>query len=221
MVAAKECAIPMYGYENLILSFGNGKFNWKILVADVILPIIDVDFLSYFHLLVDVVHRPLVNADSYLLTPLQPTPSNFALYISAPTYAYAHLLTSYLEVFRPELQQTHMAPAKHGIYHLIKTTGTPVFAKFRRLVPDRLAAAKMTFAEMEKMGLCQKASSPWTSPLYIVLKKRRLPPPVWGLQVPEHANRTGSLPSPKIADVTSYLQKAKVFSTLDLLKGCY
>ncbi|XP_068204280.1 uncharacterized protein [Palaemon carinicauda] len=50
-------------------------------------------------------------------------------------------------------------------------TGPPVFEKFRGLAPERLAAAKQTFPEMEEMGLCQKASSPWSSPLYIILKK--------------------------------------------------
>ncbi|XP_068211785.1 uncharacterized protein [Palaemon carinicauda] len=129
------------------------------------------DFLSQFHLLVDVVHRRLVNADSYLSSPIQPAPLNLTLHNSIPRDAYAHLITSYLEVFRPELRQTPTAPAKRSIYYHIKMTGPPFFAKFRHLAPDRLAATKQTFAEMEEMGLCQKTSSPWSSPLHIVPKK--------------------------------------------------
>ncbi|XP_068237199.1 uncharacterized protein [Palaemon carinicauda] len=110
MAAANGSAIPTYGYENLTLSFGNGNFNWKSLVADVKLPILE--------------HR-----------------------------------------------QTLTVPAKHGIYHHIKTTGPSVFTKFRRLASDRLAAAKQTFAVIEEMGLCQKASSPWSSPIQIVVKR--------------------------------------------------
>ncbi|XP_068226574.1 uncharacterized protein [Palaemon carinicauda] len=49
--------------------------------------------------------------------------------------------------------------------------GPPVFTRIRRLALDRLAAAKQTFAEMEEMGFCHNASSPWSSTLYIVLKK--------------------------------------------------
>ncbi|XP_068211060.1 uncharacterized protein [Palaemon carinicauda] len=159
LVAANRSAIPTYSYENLKLSFRNGKFKRKFLVADVIFPILSADFLSHFHLLVDVTHRRWVNIDLNLSTLLQPETSNHALLISTPTDAYAHLLTSYLEVHRPELRQTPTAPTKHGIYHHIKTTGPPVFAKFERLALDLLAASKETFAEMEEMGLCQKRNT--------------------------------------------------------------
>ncbi|XP_068237000.1 uncharacterized protein [Palaemon carinicauda] len=164
LVAANGCAIPTYSYKNLILSFGNGTFNLNFLIADVTLLILGADFLSHIHLLVDVAHRRLVNADSYLSTPLQPGPFNLAVHISAPMDAYAHHLTSYSEVFRPEHCQTPTAPDKHSNYHHIKTTGPPVFAKFRQ---------------------------------------------------PDHYSQ------PNIADMTSYLHKTKVFSTLDLLKKYY
>ncbi|XP_068250313.1 uncharacterized protein [Palaemon carinicauda] len=128
-------------------------------------------FLSNFILVVDVAHRRLVNTDSYLLTSLQHSPSVLVLHISAPTDAYAYLHMSYLEVFRPDLRQAATAPANHGIYHHIKTTGPPLFAIFRCLAPDQLAAAKQTLAGMEEIGLCQKGSSPWSSPFHIILKK--------------------------------------------------
>ncbi|XP_068238492.1 uncharacterized protein [Palaemon carinicauda] len=34
-----------------------------------------------------------------------------------------------------------------------------------------MEAAQQTFAEMEEMGVCQKASSRWSSPLHIILKR--------------------------------------------------
>ncbi|XP_068204611.1 uncharacterized protein [Palaemon carinicauda] len=54
-------------------------------------------------------------------------------------------------------------------------TGPTVLVKFRHLAPERLAAAKQTFAKMEEMGLCQKTSIPWLSPLHIVLKMKVSP----------------------------------------------
>ncbi|XP_068227669.1 uncharacterized protein [Palaemon carinicauda] len=42
--------------------------------------------------------------------------------------------------------------------------GAPVFARFKHLASARLAAVKHTFDEMEKMGLCQKASSTLGTP---------------------------------------------------------
>ncbi|XP_068233303.1 uncharacterized protein [Palaemon carinicauda] len=160
LVTSNGSAIPTYGYKNITLPFGNCKFNFKYIFAEVTLPILGADFLSHFHLLVDVTHRRLVNADSYLSTPLQPTSSHLAFHISAPTDAYAHLLTLYPEVFRPELRITPTAPAKHGIFPIS-----------RHLALKRLASAKQTFVEMEEMGLYQKASNTWSSPLHIVLKQ--------------------------------------------------
>ncbi|XP_068220159.1 uncharacterized protein [Palaemon carinicauda] len=99
------------------------------------------------------------------------TPHDLALHISAPTDAYDHLLTSYLEFFQPEFRQMPTVLTKHGIYHHIKTMGPPVFTRFRHLTLDNLAAAKQTFAEMEEKSLYRKASRPWSLPLHIVLKK--------------------------------------------------
>ncbi|KAK3889008.1 hypothetical protein Pcinc_006978 [Petrolisthes cinctipes] len=53
----------------------------------------------------------------------------------------------------------------------VQTSGPPVFSKFRRLAPDKLVVAEQTFAELERLDICQKASSPWASPLHIVTKK--------------------------------------------------
>ncbi|XP_068245483.1 uncharacterized protein [Palaemon carinicauda] len=173
---------------------------------------------SYINFLIDVAHQRLVNADSYLSTPLQPAPFNLALHISLPTDAYSHLFTTYPKVFRPELRQTPTALAKHGIYHHIKTTAPPVFAKLRCLAPDQLAAAKQTFAEKEEMSVCLKASI-----LVITLtyrpEERWFPPSMRDCRRLNMQTEPDEYPLTNITDVTSYLHKMKGFSTLDLLKG--
>ncbi|XP_068237174.1 uncharacterized protein [Palaemon carinicauda] len=171
LVAANSPAIPTHGHETFTLLFGSGKYIWKFLLADVILPIFHANFLSHFHLLVDVAHRQLIYVDSSFSTCLQLGPSDFALHISAPMNSYAHFLISYPEVFCPGIFQMSTVPAKHNIFHHMKTRVFPVFARFKRLESDCLAAAKKTLAEMEEMGLCQKASSPYSSPLPIVLER--------------------------------------------------
>ena len=74
---------------------------------------------------------------------------------------YDALIGEFPDVFKPELRHEPNVPSKHGILHYIKTTGRPVHSKFRRLPPEKLKAAKESFAEMERMGLCEKGSSPW------------------------------------------------------------
>ena len=62
------------------------------------------------------------------------------------------------------------AEVKQGVQHFISTKDCPVFARARSLAPDRLAIVKKEFAEMEKMGIIRKSTSPWVSPLHKVSK---------------------------------------------------
>ncbi|XP_068247856.1 uncharacterized protein [Palaemon carinicauda] len=221
LVASNVSVINTYGYENFALSFVDIKFICNFFVADVKLLILDGDFLSNYQLVVNAAHQQLVNPKFHFSTPFQPAPSDLALPIIAPRDAYAHFLMSYPEVFCQEIHQTAVVHTKHGVYLYIQTTRPPLSARFRCLAPDHLEAAKQTFAEMDVMGLCQKASSSCLSPLHIILKKdgslilwrdyRRL----YMQTGPDHYSL------PNIADMTSYLHKAMVFSTVYLLKDYY
>ena len=59
---------------------------------------------------------------------------------------------------------------KHGVEHHIVTEGPPIYARTRRLNPERLAVARAEFANMERLGIIRRSDSPWASPLHIVLK---------------------------------------------------
>jgi hypothetical protein len=59
---------------------------------------------------------------------------------------------------------------KHKIRHTIETTGRPVFAKARRLDPDKLRQAEAEFRELEVAGIIRRSDSPWSSPLHMVRK---------------------------------------------------
>ena len=54
----------------------------------------------------------------------------------------------------------------HGVYHHIQTTGPPVYAKARRLDPDKLVEAKAEFDRMEAAGIVRRSDSAWASPLH-------------------------------------------------------
>ncbi|XP_066970112.1 uncharacterized protein [Macrobrachium rosenbergii] len=53
-------------------------------------------------------------------------------------------------------------------YTATSRQGPLMHAKFRWLPLQRLQEAKKAFAEMERMGMCKKAPSPWASPLHMV-----------------------------------------------------
>ena len=74
---------------------------------------------------------------------------------------------------------------------------------------------------MEKQGLCQKACSPWASPLHIVLKKDGTIRPCGDYRRLNNITEADHYPLPNIADDTSFLHGATVFSKLDLMKGYF
>ena len=225
LIAANGSNIPTYGYQNFTLTLRGRRYPWKFIVADVRTPLLGADFLGHHGLLVDIANKRLLDVASCQTSPLQPSPhppTVCSIVTQNDQFSpFLSLRQEFPEVFRPELHQTPSVPAKHGIYHHITTNGPPVFSKFRRLSPEKLQAAKDAFHDMEKMGLCQKASSPWASPLHMVKK----PDGTWRpcgdyrrlnlITVPDH------YPLPNMADLTSTLHGAKVFSKLDLLKGYF
>ncbi|KAK3895050.1 hypothetical protein Pcinc_001218 [Petrolisthes cinctipes] len=83
------------------------------------------------------------------------------------------------------------------------------------LAPNKLAATKQTFTELERLGICQKAIIPWASSLHIVTKKDGSLRPYRDYRrlitrtEPDHY----SLPN-----ITSFLHGARIFSKLDMLK---
>lgn len=221
LTAANGTPIRTYGRHRLDIRIGDRRYGWSFLVADVTLPLLGADFLANYKLIVDVSRGRLVNTTCHSATPITAAPADLAIQVIDATDDFAHLRKSYPEVFKPELRQQPQVPVKHGIYHHIKTSGPPVYSKFRRLSPDKLAAAKRTFAELERLGICQKASSPWASPLHIVVKKDGSLRPCGDYRRLNMQTEPDHYPLPNIADVTSYLHGAKIFSKLDLLKGYY
>ena len=93
------------------------------------------------------------------------TPKDVAI-VTVPS-KFQHLQEEYPEVFCPELPHV---PSKHGFYYHIMMLSPPVHARFQRLSPEKFQEAKQTFLNIEEMGLCLKAYSPWTSPFYQVKK---------------------------------------------------
>ena len=221
LTAANGTPIPVYGNKHLKITINGRSYGWTFVVADVTLPLLGADFLAHYQLLVDVAGCRLVDAASLAATPMTAIPSDFVVQVVNIAGEFAHLRSKFSDVFKPELRQQPQGVAKHGIYHRIQTSGPPVFSKFRRLAPDKLAAAKHTFAELERLGICQKASSPWASPLHIVTKKDGTLRPCGDYRRLNIKTEPDHYPLPNITDLTSFLNGAAIFSRLDLLKGYY
>ena len=171
LVAANNSTIHTYGNCKRVVDVGlKREYPWTFIVADVQQPIIRADFLIHFNLLVDLRSRCLRDMRTGLaiaasLSSIKPLSFNR---VDTVQNEYTKLLGQFPELTRPT---TKGETVKHCITHKIVTTGHPVFARPRRLAPDKLVTAKREFDEMIKLGVIEPSDSEWSSALHMVPKK--------------------------------------------------
>ena len=225
LTAANGSSIPSHGTRDIRLHFGGRTYTWNFRLAQVTQPLLGADFLAHHHLLVDIAAQRIITSDTFVPTLLHSGPTSPAFSVSSiAEQPFQSLIMEYTDVFKPELHhQQHSATKlpKHGTHHHITTTGAPVYSRFRRLSPEKLAAAKSSFAEMERMGICSKSASPWASPLHMVPKPDGSWRPCGDYRRLNLITEPDHYPMPNIADLTNSIGKSCVFSKLDLLKGYF
>jgi Reverse transcriptase (RNA-dependent DNA polymerase) len=112
-----------------------------------------------------------------------------------------------------------LPPVIHKVQNHIEMEGQPAAVKYRWLDPQKLAAAKSEFAEMERQGIIRRSDSQWSSPLHMV----RMPDGSWRpsaiFGVLKNQTKPDIYTCPNISDLTARLAGCTVFSKLDLRKG--
>ena len=109
----------------------------------------------------------------------------------------------------------------HGVVHHVETSGSPVFAKPRRIDAQKLAVAKTEFLKMEKAGIIRQSTSAWASPLHMVPKPDGSWRPCGDYRCLNTVTTPDPYPVPHIQDFTQRLSGKSVFTKLDLVKGYY
>jgi hypothetical protein len=228
------------------LLFHGRRFRWTLLLADVQFPIIGVDFLRHFHLMVDPAANRLVDKRSsqelstissiasgvagVKVPPRSPATTGQAATCGQDVSQDGLLFTSAIpgpEQFRRivaqfpkvvNLQKSLPAPTT-GVEHHIVTRGPPVSARFRRLDAEKLAAAKAEFLQLEKEGIVRRSASPWASPLHMVRKPDGSWRPCGDYRRLNLVMEPDSYPLPNMMDFTTRVAGCRVFSKIDLRKG--
>ena len=153
LVAANNTTINTYGTSKRVVDVGlKPEYTWNFIVADVQQPIVGADFLIHYSLLVDLRSRCLRDMRTGLAIPASLssiTPLSLNR-VDAVHNDYTKLLGQFAELTRPT---TKGETVKHGITHKIVTKGHPVFARPRRLAPDKLVTAKREFDDMIRLGV--------------------------------------------------------------------
>jgi hypothetical protein len=147
---------------------GDVQYRWQFLLADTRFPILGIDFLRSIKRVVDVVGAQLLpRADPGGVAPVRAADQSVNG-VQSEESDWSTIVNNFPGVSQPF--SVGEIPS-HGVEHHIVTKGPPVTAKFSRLDPEWLAAAKAEFQQMLQAGVVRRASSSWASPLHMVHRK--------------------------------------------------
>ena len=217
--AANGTPIFTFGRKDIPFVVAGTRYVWTFIVAKVSRPLVGADFLRHSGLLVDVRRRRLVQADSGSTASLSSVSSRAVPTISVvqPSNSYVSWLRDdYPELIRPTFIDNDV---KHGVTLPIPTTGPPVFAKARRLSPDKLVQAKKAFQSMLESGIVRRSDSAWSSPLHLVEKEDGSWRPCGNFRRLNARTTPDKYPVPHLKDFSAQLHGCELFSKIDLVRG--
>lgn len=212
LTAANSKPIITYGHRTLPIRIGNNRILWRFIVADIPTAILGLDFLTENKMLIDPSGRTVTAPDGTVLRcNVQPSSG---IRLIAPESEYAEIVLRYQEVSR----RSGNSPGFRNTHH-IETKGAPVFARPRRLCPDKAAEVKRQISELLAEGVIRPSSSNWSSPIHLVPKSDGS----WRMCGDYRALNTITVPDrypvPYLQDFTYILFGCTVFSKVDLLRA--
>ena len=218
MQATNGTTITTYGAHIVPLRFGGRIFQARLIAADVKRSLLGANFLRQHNLLVDIRNHRLIEADKFsgFSCSISSATTNHLALVEPTSNKFCKVLNEFPDLLKPTFST---AVVKHRVQHFIPTKDRPVFARARRLAPEKLKIAKAEFLEMEKMGIVQKSSSPWAAPLHMVSKQNGGWRSCGDYRKLNDISTPDRYPIPHIQDFSANLKNKSIFSKIDLVRG--
>jgi hypothetical protein len=156
LVGANDEPVPAWGRRRQTVSFAGHDFEFDFYLAAVATPIIGMDFLAKFEFSIIAAKQQVLHAASGR-TLTKASSSSFVSPWSPETAAAVAALPPQVQILLeefPSLLRPSAAPPKplHGVVHHIDTGSTaPVFARPRRLDPEKHRITEEEFLALEKI----------------------------------------------------------------------
>jgi hypothetical protein len=155
--------IPAWGLRRRTVCFSGHNFEFDFLLAAVATPILGMDFLARFELSIIPAKQQVLHAASgctftkaSTTSFISPWSLETAAAVAALTPQVQQLLEEFLSPLRP-----NPTPPKplHGVVHHISTgSAAPLFARPRRLDPEKHCIAEEEFLALEKAGIIRRSN---------------------------------------------------------------
>lgn len=221
LFAANGTRIPTYGSTHYNLNLGLRRdFAWNFVVADVTKPIIGVDFLTFYNLVVDCRNQRLldnVTTCSTIASLVRTSDSIHSVKVMTGDTAYHKLLEEFPEITKPP--GTQRVIVHNTVHHIRTTPGPPISCTPRRLAPDKYITAKQEFDAMLANGTARPSESPWASPLHLAPKKDNGWRPCGDYRRLNARTIPDCYPIRHIQDFAHSISGCTIFTKIDLVKA--
>ena len=149
-VAVNSTPINTYGTKDITIISGDQNqllLPWKFLLADVNMPVLGADFMTYYKLIVDFANKRVIHSESGI--PLNSICASYHV-LNAVIYQSSNPCVRLLTRF-PELlgDYTPYSKSPHGVIHTIETTSDePICFRKRNFNPEKEKASEQTFMNL-------------------------------------------------------------------------
>lgn len=215
--AANNTAIATYGKRTISTQFGfKNPQPWKFVIADIPLPLLGMDFLNHYGINVNVRKGTLKEEKTGLEVKCNTLarPSKKISAVSSTNHEFSDIINMF-----QNMSSNGLLPCGALSRHHISTKGPPVYARPRRLNPEKATEVKKQLKELLDLKIIRPSSSNWASPIHLVQK----PDGSWRMCGDYRALNRKTVPDrypvPYLQDFTYILHGCKVFSKVDLLRA--